>query len=273
MNRRELMHMAAAGLFSRRAFAVQADEPQFSGLDRIEFYVSNVEKSRDFFVAIFGNTVRNRNGKRYVKLGSSYMAFEPPRGNTGQVRVDHFSVSIRNLEMPKLHEFLDRRGVMYQDYPSGRDTAVLDSEGIRTQLSPEDGWSFLNTPNFPAEMVSMKDQAIFRPLALDHVVLNVDDPEKSAAFYQRFLGRPAEPKNDRLWFMIGKSRVVLQQTAAGERVGVHHFGISVDRFDSDRAISKLQQVGARNVHRSDDAPGSVMFQDVDDFKIEAVPSL
>src|SRR5579862_6833291 len=136
MNRRELMHMATAGLFSRRALAVQADEPQFSGLDRIEFYVSNVEKSRDFFVTTFGNTLKNRNGKRYVKLGSSYMAFEPPRGTAGQVRVDHFSVSIKHLEMPKLHAFLDARGVMYQDYPSGRDTGIVDPEGIRTQLSP-----------------------------------------------------------------------------------------------------------------------------------------
>lgn len=270
MNRRELMQMAAAGLLSRSVFAVQGDEPQCSGLDRIEFYVSNVEKSRDFFATIFGNTLKNRNGKRYVKLGSSYMAFEPPRGTNGQIRVDHFSVSIKHLEMPKLHAFLDARGVMYQDYPSGRDTAVVDPEGIRTQLSPEDGWSFLTAPNFPAETVSTKDEAIFRPVALDHVVLNVGDPEKSAAFYERFLGRPSERKNDRIWFRTGNSRVGLQKNPVGERLGVHHFAVSVERFNADVVMPKLQQVGAKNVTRAEDVQGGVMFQDLDDFKIEVV---
>ena len=106
LNRRELLAVFVAGLLpGASAFAVQADELQFAGLDRVEFYVGNVDKSRDFFVNIFGSTLKNRNGKRYVKLGSSYMAFEPPRGNAGQVRVDHFSISIKHLEMPKLHEF------------------------------------------------------------------------------------------------------------------------------------------------------------------------
>src|SRR5262249_4958465 len=170
LNRRELLGVFAASLLpGASAFAVQADELQFAGLDRVEFYVGNVDKSRDFFVNIFGNTLKNRNGKRYVKLGSSYMAFEPPRGNAGQVRVDHFSISIKHLEMPKLHEFLDRRAVMYQDYPSGRDTGITDSDGIRTQLSPENGWSFLNTPNFPAEAVATQSEPLFRPIALSQV--------------------------------------------------------------------------------------------------------
>jgi hypothetical protein len=80
VNRRELLGAFAASLLSRAsAFAVQADELQFAGLDRVEFYVGNVDKSRDFFVNIFGTTLKNRNGKRYVKLGASYMTFEPPR--------------------------------------------------------------------------------------------------------------------------------------------------------------------------------------------------
>ena len=91
------------------------------------------------------------------------MAFEAPRGNGGQIRVDHFSVSVKRLEMPKLHAFLEQRGVMFQDYPSGRDTGITDADGIRTQLSPEDGWSFLNTPNFPAEDVLLQGEAHISP--------------------------------------------------------------------------------------------------------------
>ena len=65
--------------------------------------------------------------------------------------------------MPKLHAFLEQRGVMFQDYPSGRDTGITDADGIRTQLSPEDGWSFLNTPNFPAEDVLLQGEPYFAP--------------------------------------------------------------------------------------------------------------
>src|SRR5262245_5782961 len=154
LNRRELLGTFVVTLLARHGFARQTSNPEFAALDHIEFYVSNVEKSRDFFVRIFGNTLKNRNNKRYLKLGSTYMAFEVPRG-TGGIRVDHFSIAVTRLDMPKLHAFLEQGGVMFQDYPSGRDIGITDSYGIRTQLSPEDGWSFLNTPNFPAEEVTV----------------------------------------------------------------------------------------------------------------------
>ena len=261
LNRRELLGVFAAGLLPKgSASAVQAEEPEFAGLDRVEFYVSNVEKSRDFFVNIFGSMLKNRNGKRYVKLGSSYMAFEPPRGNGGQIRVDHFSISIKHLEMSKLHEFLDRRGVMYQDYPSGRDTGITDSDGIRTQLSPENGWSFLNAPNFPIETVSMQSEPVFRPIALSQVLLNVNDPEKAIAFYRRFLGPPVESG----WFQVGTARVGLQQTPDGERAGVRHFSVSCETFAADTAVRKLQETGATEVRITD---GTLAFRDLDGFRI------
>jgi catechol 2,3-dioxygenase-like lactoylglutathione lyase family enzyme len=260
LNRRELLGVFAAGLLPRvPAFAVQADELEFAGLDRVEFYVSNVEKSRDFFVSIFGSMLKNRNGKRYVKLGSSYMAFEPPRGNGGQIRVDHFSISIKQLEMPKLHEFLDRRGVIYQDYPSGRDTGITDSDGIRTQLSPENGWSFLNTPSFPIEAVAIQSEPVFRPIALSQVLLNVTDPEKAIAFYRRFLG-PDEGG----WFPVGTARVGLQRTPEGERAGVRHFCVSCEAFATDAAVMRLQEIGAKEVQISN---GTLAFRDLDGFRI------
>jgi len=261
LNRRELLGVFAAGLLPKgSASAVQAEEPEFAGLDRVEFYVSNVEKSRDFFVNIFGSMLKNRNGKRYVKLGSSYMAFEPPRGNGGQIRVDHFSISIKHLEMSKLHEFLDRRGVMYQDYPSGRDTGITDSDGIRTQLSPENGWSFLNTPNFPPEAVATQSEPVFRPIALSQVLLNVSDTEKAIAFYRRFLGPPAEGG----WFQVRTARVGLQRTPEGERAGVRHFCVSCEAFAADAAVMRLQEIGAMDVQISD---GTLAFRDLDGFRI------
>src|SRR5262249_9609642 len=158
---------------SARTLIAQDDKLEFSALDHIEFYVSNVEKSRDFFVRAFGNTLlRNRTGKRYLKLGSTYMAFEPPRAATdAPAQVDHFSVAIKRLDMPRLHAFLEQQKVMYRDYPSGRDTAVMDPDNTRTQLSPENGWGILIPPNFNPEMVDIQEQSIFRPTGMDHILL------------------------------------------------------------------------------------------------------
>ena len=252
-------------LLARQGFARQAATPEFAALDHIEFYVSNVEKSRDLFVRIFGNTLKNRNGKRYLKLGSAYMAFETPRANGG-IRVDHFSVAVRHLDMPKLHAFLEQRGVMFQDYPSGRDTGITDADGIRTQLSPEDGWSILNTPNFPAEEIPIREEPIFHPIALNHILLNVADLEKSTAFYQRFLGSVVDRNNGRIWFQAGTSRIGLLQTSANERPGIHHFCISAAAFDYNMAVSKLQQSGAA-IERSE-TPGMLQFRDLDALRIQ-----
>jgi catechol 2,3-dioxygenase-like lactoylglutathione lyase family enzyme len=265
INRRELLGTVVASLLAREGFARQSANPEFAALDHIEFYVSNVEKSRDFFVKVFGNTLKNRNGKRYLKLGSTYMAFEAPRGNSG-IRVDHFSVAVKRLDMPKLHAFLEQRGVMFQDYPSGRDTGITDSDGIRTQLSPEDGWSFLNTPNFPGEEIAVRDEPMFHPIGLNHILLNVADLEKSTAFYQRFLGSSVDRNNGRIWFQAGMSRIGLMQTLANERPGVHHFCISAAAFDYNSAVSKLQQSGA-GIERAE-TPGVVQFRDLDGLRIQ-----
>jgi catechol 2,3-dioxygenase-like lactoylglutathione lyase family enzyme len=265
LNRRELLGTFVVGLLARHGFGRQSSDPEFVALDHIEFYVSNVEKSRDFFVRIFGNNLKNRNGKRYLKLGSTYMAFEAPRGNGG-IRVDHFSVSVKRLDMPKLHAFLEQRGVMFQDYPSGRDTGITDSDGIRTQLSPEDGWSFLNTPNFPAEEVAVTGEPIFHPTGLNHILLSVGDLEKSIAFYQRFLGTIVDRNSGRIWFQAGTSRIGLMQTPSNERSGIHHFCINAAPFDYNNAVSKLQQSGAA-IERAE-MPGVVQFRDLDGLRIQ-----
>jgi catechol 2,3-dioxygenase-like lactoylglutathione lyase family enzyme len=263
MNRRELLGFFGAGILTARS-AAQDTLPAFSALDHIEFYVSNVEKSRDFFVRIFGNTLRSRNNKRYLKLGSTYMAFEQPRAN-GEIKVDHTSVAIKGLEMPKLHAFLERCGVAYQDYPSGRDTAVVDADGIRLQLSPENGWSLLNPGSFLEEQIVMTEEAVFRPTGMDHLVLNVRDPETSAVFYQKFLGAP-ERSNNQLWFKAGASRIGLQTTPSGQQPGVFYFSLKAEAFNSQTVARRLTQIGAKV--EASETSGAVRFRDLDGLRIQ-----
>jgi catechol 2,3-dioxygenase-like lactoylglutathione lyase family enzyme len=267
LSRRDLLRMLPAALLVRQIPAAPA-EPEFAALDHIEFYVSDVEKSRDFFVRIFGRDLRVRSGKRYLKLGSAYMAFENPRGTAAAGAVDHFSAAIRKLEMPKLHSFLEQRGVAYQDYPSGRDTGITDPDGIRIQLSPENGWSLLDPSRFVPETTSIQDEPVFRPLGLDHVLLNVTDLNKSVAFYQRFLGRPLPDDDNRVWFQVGPSRVGLLHASADRRPGVNRFCVSASAFDSAAAARRLQQLGART--GTPEGAGTVEFRDLDGLLIRVI---
>jgi catechol 2,3-dioxygenase-like lactoylglutathione lyase family enzyme len=266
MNRRDLF-----GLFGTGVFAVRPPRPQeplplpdFSALDHIEFYVSDVEKSRDFLVRIFGNTLRNRNNKRYLKIGATYMAFELPRANS-EIKVDHTSLAIKGLDMPRLHAFLQQRGIAFQDYPSGRDTAVVDPDGIRLQLSPENGWSLLNPATFLAEEIAMAEEPIFRPSGMDHLVLSVKEPEQSVSFYQKFLGAPLR-KDNRIWFQAGTSRIGLQQTPSGQVPGVYYFCVKADAFNAQLATRRLQQIGAKM--ETPEVPGTVRFRDLDGLMIQ-----
>ena len=242
ITRRETLGLLAAG-----TLCAQAARLEFAAIDHIEFYVSDVDKSRDFFVRLFGNTVlKNASAsKKYLKLGSAYMAFEKPRTAGGAIAVDHYSASIKSLDMAKLHAHLEARSIPFRDYPSGRDTAVTDADGTRTQLSPENGWSFLIPPNFTPETVAMTQEPIFRPTGIEHILLNVTDPERSAAFYEKFFGPVTSRNNNRTWFQIGASRIGLLKTPEGQKAGVNHYCVQAAAFDFDAAVKRLQAMGAK----------------------------
>ena len=259
VSRRELL--ALLGVFAASRLTAQDQDPSFAALDHFEFYVSSVEKSRDFFVRLFGNTLLSRNNKRYLKLGSAYMAFEAPRGNASAAQVDHVSLAIKNLEMEKLHALLQQRGVMFQDYPSGRDTGVLDPDGIRLQLSPENGWGLLNPATFLPEKVEITEPPVFRPSGLDHVAFSVSDLQKAVDHYQRFLGSPRGQGSTGVSFQIGPSQISLAATPAGQKPGVRYISIHAERLDATVVDGRLQQMGVRT--ESTGSPSSIRFYDPD----------
>ena len=270
LNRRQLLGLFGGALLPGRSLVRQEQGPEFAKLDHFEFYVSNAEKSRDFFVRLFGSDLLNRNNKRYLKLGSSYMAFETPRANGAPGQVDHVSLSIRNLDMMRLHTVLEQRGVTYQDYPSGRDTAVLDPDGTRLQLSPENGWSLLNPATFQPETVAFKQDPIFRAIALDHVVFNVMDVERAVVHYRKILGSIWQRSGEELWFETGASRIGLATTPAGQKPGVRYICIFVSGFDRSQATRELQQLGAKM--ESVDGNSSIGLRDPDGLMIQVLPA-
>jgi catechol 2,3-dioxygenase-like lactoylglutathione lyase family enzyme len=274
ISRREILAAVAAGAVAvRRSSATPQNTdapPRFTMLDHLEFFVSDVEKSRAFYARMFGNAVlkNNRTTRRYVKLGPAYMAID-----TGQqIRVDHICAGIPGFQIAAMHSFLEKRGIPYRDYPSGKDLSVEDpGGGVRLQLAADDGWNSLLGGTASTESVAIAEDPVFRPTGLDHVLLNVVDPEKSAAFYEKILGPVTRRNNDRIWFQVGPSRVGLLKTADGQRVGVNHFCVAAAPFNNDSAVRKLEEMGAKL--EKPEVAGAPEFRDPDGYLVQVMASL
>jgi catechol 2,3-dioxygenase-like lactoylglutathione lyase family enzyme len=268
LTRRQALTTLGAGVLSARRLAAQDVPLEFAAIDHVEFYVSQVERTRDFLTRIFGATLlRNAAAsKSYLKVGTSYLAFERPRAAGAPLTTDHVSMAIRNVDMTRVHAWLDARGIAYRDYPSGRDTAIVDADGIRTQLSPEDGWNLLRPPTFVPDAVALTDPAVFRPTGIEHVLLNVADPEASVRFYEKVLGPVTLRNNERIWFKVGRSRLGLLKTPDGQRPGVNHFCVSAEPFVYDAVVARLAALGAKV--EAAEVPGSPSFRDPDGMLVQ-----
>ncbi len=255
--------LAAAALAARRAAAAGAGL-RSNGLDHVEFFASNVEKSAAFYARLFGNTVlkNNRTTRRYVKIGPAYLAMD----KGPELRVDHFCAGIPGFQIAETHAYLQQNGVVYKDYPSGRDLYVSDPDGIRLQLAADDSWKQLSAGTASPEALPAAGEPIFQATGIDHILLHVSDPEKSAAFYEKVLGPVTQRNNNRTWFQAGKSRIGLLRVPEGQQPGVNHYCVSAAEFDYDLALKRLEQAGAHI--EAPEVKGAPEFRDPDGYLVQ-----
>jgi catechol 2,3-dioxygenase-like lactoylglutathione lyase family enzyme len=244
IGRREVLGLLGAGAVAARTLSA-ADQPlHFTALDHVEISEPNSTTSAAFYSKVFGGQIwkNNQTQRRYVLLGPCYIAIEQGREPFG---VDHFSAGMEPFDIAALHAYLEQRGIAYRDYPSGRDLNITDPDGVKIQLSADNTWSQLKGATASPETVTEARNPIFQPTGLDHILLNVSDPERSAAFYQKIFGPISQRNNNRIWFQAGRSRIGLLQSTASQKPGVNHFCVSAAPFDYAAAIKKLEEVKAK----------------------------
>ena len=263
--RRKMLAMLGAGALVARRSSAADSALRFTALDHVEFLVSDVETSAAFYARVFGNTVlkNNKTTRRYVKIGASYLAMDK-----GEVHVDHFCAGIPGFDVASVHKYLDGKAIAYRDFPSGKDLAVPDPDGTRLQLAADNGWAQLLTGTASPEAISIGGEPVFRPTGIDHILLNVTDPEKSAAFYEKILGSVTQRNNNRIWFQAGTGRIGLLKTPAGEKAGVNHYCVAVEKFDYDTAVKKLQQAGVKL--DTPEIAGSPDLRDPDGYRVQVM---
>jgi catechol 2,3-dioxygenase-like lactoylglutathione lyase family enzyme len=239
-------------LVSRRTFLAglgatgwstrQASPPmEFASLDHVEAFVRDVSKTRDFLVRLFGVELKRRDGKKYLRLGDSYLAFEPFGVDKSGYAINQVAISIKRLQIPLLQSFLDVRAIRHWDFPNGRDLGFHDLEGNQIQMSPENGWDFLNSPEFSDETVVSKEAPMFRPLRLTHVVLRVEKFPSAVEFYQRVFGKPVRTASTLAVFAVGNGYIGVRAGARG--LGLSEIGILTERVPIDGVRPRLRQLG------------------------------
>jgi catechol 2,3-dioxygenase-like lactoylglutathione lyase family enzyme len=145
--------------------------------------------------------------------------------------------------------------------------AVTDPDGTRLQLASDNGWNLLLGGTASAETIAAGDP-IFRPVGLDHVLLNVTDPEKSAEFFAKILGPVTQRSGSRTWFQVGKSRIGLLKTPEGGRPGVNRYCVQVERFDYAEVTKKLARAGAKV--ETPEILGAPEFRDRDGYLVQVI---
>jgi catechol 2,3-dioxygenase-like lactoylglutathione lyase family enzyme len=263
IGRRQVLTLLAAGGAALPSIAAEDPPLRFIELDHIEFWTADVQRSATFYARVFGGSVlkNNRTERRYVKIGGGFVAMD----KGPDIRVDHVCGGIAAFQIDALHQYLNGLGIPYQDYPSGRDLYVTDPDGTRIQLGADNSWGQLPGSPIPTQAAG---EPVFRPAGFDHILINVADPQKSAAFYAKIFGPVAERRNNRTWFQAGKTRIGLLQTPAGQRAGVNHFCVSAAEFQYEAAIKSLEQAGAKI--EAPEIGGAPEFRDPDGYLIQVM---
>ena len=239
VSRRALLALLA-GAFSSRGIAAQSQDPVFSALDHIEIYVSSSEKTRDFHVRLFGAGMKTRLARgindSVVPPLPSRRRLPIPRSANGSLF--SFDQGIADGTAPRLSESAWCR--LPPDYPSGRDTAVIDPDDIRMQIIPEDGWSLLTEPNFRSETLAVVEPPLFRPTRLDHILLNVTDVERSSGFYQKVLGAQRNSAAACCGSNSASAQLGLIKVPPGQQKGINRIGLLTSPFESADMVNRLR---------------------------------
>ena len=247
-SRRQMLMWIGAGAASWLAADSAEAAPlplDTTGLEHVGFTVPDPESTAKFYGRIFDPQLfqeRDPPPRFYVRLGTSYAAFGGAAGVSP--KIDHFCALVRDYKPQEMRKVVEEAGIAMGTGALGMPT---DADGLRLQLLGVPGG--LAKTIIPAYRVN-QDEAAVQPIGLDHIMLHVSDLERSAAYYRKFFGMETSRTKSpaRVWFGVAKTRLGLEQVAAGEAPGVHHICVRVARVVPD----KLKAVGVEILPANDE---------------------
>jgi catechol 2,3-dioxygenase-like lactoylglutathione lyase family enzyme len=131
MSRRDLVQGLA--LLAAGAGTASAAGFQGNSVNHISLYVSNLQRSTDFYQKVFGCTVNKREGNNQLVFGKNFLVLRP--GNPA-AKVDHFAIGVDNFKKESVAADLKSRGATPIDQQGGNfGFHVVDPDGYPVQIS------------------------------------------------------------------------------------------------------------------------------------------
>jgi catechol 2,3-dioxygenase-like lactoylglutathione lyase family enzyme len=235
-----------------------------TGLEHLGTIVPDVEAAGSFYGRLFNpNLYKEKDPplRYYVTLGVGYLALGT-HGAAPKGYFDHFCALVENYDPKAMAEQLKAEGL-----PPGKFGIIPDPDGCGFQLLGVPGG--LAKTVVPAERV-VPEEALVKPVHLDHVVVRTTDLERSLQFYRKFLGKEAKYTHhaDRASFQIVQTRLELEQAPAGEMGHIDRIGIKVQTFDPKMVARELKKMGATV---SQPSHKSLLFTDPVGLTVELQP--
>jgi catechol 2,3-dioxygenase-like lactoylglutathione lyase family enzyme len=130
MSRRRLIQGLA--LLAAGSTAAEAAGFQGNSINHVSLYVSNLQRSTDFYQRVFGCPVNKRDGNNQLMFGKNFLVLRP--GNP-PAKVDHIAVGVDNFKKESVTADLKARGVIPKDEEGGAGFHVVDPDGYPVQIS------------------------------------------------------------------------------------------------------------------------------------------
>ena len=131
MSRRDLVQGLA--LLAASSTTASAAGFQASSVNHISVFVSNLQRSTDFYQRVFGCPVNKRDGNNQLIFGKNFLVLRP--GNPA-AKVDHFAIGVDNFNKDSVTADLKARGATPIDQQGGNfGFHVLDPDGFPVQIS------------------------------------------------------------------------------------------------------------------------------------------
>ena len=129
LSRRELVE----GLALLAAGAGTASAAGFQGntINHVSLYVSDVQRSSDFYQRVLGCAVNKRDGSNQVIFGKDFLVLRPgkPAG-----KVDHIAIGVDNFNKESVTADLKARGATPKDEKGGVGFHIMDPDGFPLQI-------------------------------------------------------------------------------------------------------------------------------------------
>ena len=131
LSRRELVQGLA--LLAASSSKLSAAGFQGNGINHVSIYVSNLQRSTDFYQRVFDSAINKRTGDNQVRLGKQFLVLR--EGNPA-AKVDHIAIGVDNFNLETVTADLKTRGATPKGRPQQGAVGfhIVDPDGFPLQI-------------------------------------------------------------------------------------------------------------------------------------------